>query len=91
VASDEYWSIDVPGLSETGANELARVANGLEGVIGAVLIDPAVWFTMHFERETAAFMVKALESLGLTTEDETERFEAEQMAYELRSWLSETG
>jgi len=47
------WGINVVGLDRVGARKLARIANGLDGVLIAYEIDPRESLAMYWDRSTA--------------------------------------
>lgn len=57
-----YWSIDMPGLDERRAVELAGlVRRSVDGIV-PTLVDPKLWLTLHLDRETAEVIREALAS-----------------------------
>ena len=77
---DEYWAIDVPGLTEPEAARLVEVVKteGLGHFGRAEALSPREWVTLHLDRASAQMVHDAL--LG--------RFGAEQgLTEELAIWL----
>ena len=52
--SDRYWTVDLPGLTEEDAEQIA--AADYPGVIGASSVDPRISLTLHLDVETVRHM-----------------------------------
>lgn len=61
-----YWSIDIPGLREGQAAEVAELIQQSDAEIVPTLVDPKLWLTLHLDRETVEAMRDALMSTGQT-------------------------
>jgi hypothetical protein len=55
-----YWSIDLPGLSRSSAEELLQVAEQESLSASCSLVDPALFLTLHIDRETVDAVCTAL-------------------------------
>jgi hypothetical protein len=55
-----YWSIDLPGLSRSSAEELLQVAQQEDLSVSGLLVDPALFLTLHIDRETVDAVCNAL-------------------------------
>jgi hypothetical protein len=55
-----YWSIDLPGLSRSSAEELLQVAEQGGLSVSGSLVDPALFLTLHIDRETVDAVCAAL-------------------------------
>jgi hypothetical protein len=55
-----YWSIDLPGLSRSSAEELLQVAEQEGLSVSGSLVDPALFLTLHIDRETVDAVCTAL-------------------------------
>ena len=87
-----YWSIDVPGLNESGADRLAEAARSLPGVVTAVPVDPKKWFTQHLDVESVQFIVMVVEVAVSSGELSEERYaQASSLLEDCRQWLREIG
>jgi hypothetical protein len=78
-----YWSLDLPGLTESQATDLLCVAEARHGIVGGSAIDPKAWLTLHVDRSTAETIAAALVRLS---DDHI----AESMGEVVATWLSET-
>jgi hypothetical protein len=59
--SDYYWSVDLPGLTKQGAEELLTfVADGHD--IHGSAVNPDLFLTLHIDRDTAETLSKALKN-----------------------------
>jgi hypothetical protein len=56
--ASEYWSVDFPGLTEEGAEELVRLA--AERGISGFSVDPDHFLTMGIDRAGAETIARAL-------------------------------
>jgi len=61
-----YWSIDMPGLDERRAAELADLVRRSDAGIVPTLVDPRLWLTVHLDRETVEVIRDALASAPAT-------------------------
>ena len=61
-SQEEYWSIDVPGPSESQAEELVAHAQTHQGLHGTTL-NPAYWYTRSLDKNTVGGFVRAIESV----------------------------
>ncbi|MET9592317.1 hypothetical protein ABZY45_15385 [Streptomyces sp. NPDC006516] len=61
-----YWSIDMPGLDERRAVELAGLVRQSGAGIEPTLVDPMLWLTLHLDRETVEVVRDALASAPTT-------------------------
>lgn len=66
---DKYWSIDVPGLSESKAEALLGHAEVILGLSGTA-VDPVRWLTRHLDVDTVRSIVRAFEVAGLHDDDQ---------------------
>jgi hypothetical protein len=56
---DAYWSIDIPGLTESQADELLALARANDFGDG-VAVGPREWLTMHLDRGSVQTLLDAL-------------------------------
>lgn len=61
MATDAYWSIDVPGLDVGGAETLTRAAARIPNVLGVTKVDPELWLTRHLDSEAVRVLVEAMQ------------------------------
>jgi hypothetical protein len=54
-----YWSLDLPGLTETQAVNLLGVVKG-KGLAEASIVDPRKFLTLHLDRVTVECLRDAL-------------------------------
>lgn len=59
-----YWGIDIPGLRESQAADVASLIRQSETGTEPILVDPKLWLTLHLDRETVEAMRAALMSTG---------------------------
>jgi hypothetical protein len=89
VEQSEYWSLDIPGLTEEGAERLRQVALG-EAEWGATVSDPGSVMVRGFDRATVELLrkclVAGLASGGLSHED---RSGAQSMIEDCDGWLEQ--
>jgi hypothetical protein len=55
-----YWSVDLPGLSRSSAEQLLQVAQQEGLSVSGSLVDPALFLTLHIDRETVDAVCAAL-------------------------------
>ena len=55
-----YWSVDLPGLSRSSAEQLLQVAQHEGLSVSGSLVDPALFLTLHVDRETVDAVCAAL-------------------------------
>ncbi|WGL52640.1 hypothetical protein P5P86_02170 [Nocardioides sp. BP30] len=88
--TDEYWSLDIPGLDEDGANRLLAVAETFDSVEAASVIDPTLFYSMHLSREAVVIVVRllraSLSDASLTNDD---TYLATNLREELTEWLEQ--
>ncbi|MFE3514448.1 hypothetical protein [Streptomyces sp. NPDC059166] len=65
-ADRPYWSIDMPGLDEHRAAELAGLVRRSDAGIMATPVDPRFWLTLHLDRETVEVIREALAAAPAT-------------------------
>jgi hypothetical protein len=82
-ADDRFWSVEVPGLSEGEAKQLAEFArtNQLGWFGSATLIDPGHALTLHLDRDSARLVYDGLMSNPGTATPE------HGLAAVIRDWL----
>ena len=57
--SDEYWSIDIPGLTADGAHDLAARLKG-DFDLGVIVTDPSAFMVRACDRATVEVLVQCL-------------------------------
>jgi hypothetical protein len=59
--SQQYWSLDVPGLTRSQAEELRAFVkdSGVSDFVTAV--DPSEFLTLHLDRDTVRSLLQAVE------------------------------
>lgn len=87
--ADEYWSLDIPGLTEDQATSLQeRLASEFEG--GVIVADPRQWMARVFDRSSAALLASSLRAAldvgGMSDEDE---IGAQSMLEDIEAWLDQ--
>ncbi|MBS2936863.1 hypothetical protein KDN32_03785 [Nocardioides sp. J2M5] len=87
--TDEYWSLDVPGLTREQAMRFQE-AMLPDSPLGVLLLDPARVMVRGFDRPTVELMAKCLEA-GLATLDlsHLDRAGAMSMLEDCRAWLEQ--
>jgi hypothetical protein len=63
-----YWAVDLPGLTGFQALEIRNIAAELNGVVGASVLDPAVFLTIALDRVTVEALVIALRTAAPSDE-----------------------
>ncbi|MFD6890622.1 hypothetical protein [Streptomyces sp. NPDC059957] len=61
-----YWGIDMPGLRERQAFDVADLIRQSDADIVPTLVNPKLWLTLHLDRETVEAMRDALMSTEQT-------------------------
>jgi len=74
-----YWSVDLPGLDEAGAEKVA--GSRYRGVVGAAALDPRTYLTLHLDVESVRHVVDFARR-----HDRDEVVDA--IVQEFESWLS---
>lgn len=89
--SDEYWSIDIPGLGEQQAHDLkGRLDTDYE--YGVIVSDPRHFMTRGCDRSTVELLVKCLETgLASGTLDHLDAVGAQSLLEDFNEWLSQAG
>lgn len=64
MADDAYWSVDLPGLKESGAALLIERAAEFGVSDGGTAVDPQRWLTLHMDRETVEEIAEGLRAIG---------------------------
>lgn len=87
--SNEYWSIDVPGLTYEKAVQCREALLPLSS-FGVLLIDPARSMVRGADRPTVELLVKCLEA-GLARSDlsRLDRLGAMSMVEDCQTWLEQ--
>lgn len=67
MVNDAYWSVDLPGLSESGAARLIEHAAEVGVAEGGAAVDPRSWLTLHMDRETVETLAEGLRAAGGST------------------------
>ena len=87
--SEEYWSVDLPGLTYQQA---VRVRELLlpESPLGVLLLDPAQVMVRGFDRPTVELMAKCLQA-GLAGDElpHLDRMGAMSMLEDFQAWLQQ--
>lgn len=87
--SGEYWSVDIPGLTEEQARALeGRLSEEFE--FGVIVGSPRDFLTRHFDVETVHVLVRSLDAAlgagGLTVAD---TIGAESLLDDFATWLQQ--
>lgn len=82
MAYEKYWSVDLPGLTESGAAELVNRADEFGVPDGGDVVDPHTFLSLHLDRQTVEAMVESLRS-GVAREPEV----ATSLTGVLEEWL----
>lgn len=61
-----YWGIDIPGLRERQAFDVANLIRQSDTGMVPSLVNPKLWLTLHLDRETVEAMRDALMSAERT-------------------------
>ena len=64
-----YWSVDLPGLSRSSAEELLRIAERAGMSTAGSLVDPAQFLTAHLDRDTVEAVYAALSRMRSSEDD----------------------
>jgi hypothetical protein len=90
MSTDEYWSIDIPGLTREQARRIRDFALG-DAQLGVILTDPKTMMVRAFDAPTVKLMVRCLytglESGSLGHEDEAG---ARSLVEDCNSWLAQS-
>jgi hypothetical protein len=57
--SDDYWAVDVPGMTEEQAEATVRWLSREHGLTG-IIADPAEWMSLHLDVSTVSVLADAL-------------------------------
>ena|ERR1700722_6501611 len=63
-----YWSLDLPGLDRSSAQELLRAAEGGGMSDAGSLVDPEQFLTVHLDRLTVSAVYTALSQIRLAAD-----------------------
>lgn len=55
-----YWSLDLPGMTSDQASQVVAVIESGGVDLNAVPVDPAVFLTLHMDRDTVEALVAGL-------------------------------
>lgn len=83
----DYWSLDIPGLTEEDARRL-QVAHAPEFPFGVLVVDPSVALLRGYDRDTVELLVKCLEAGLATGLDHADEAGAMSLLEDFRDWLS---
>lgn len=88
--AEEYWSIDIPGLTREQAVRVRELLLA-DAPFGVLLLNPAETLVRGFDRPTVELMVKCLEA-GLAGGElpELDRMGAMSMVEDFRDWLQQS-
>lgn len=91
MTTNEYWSVDVPGLTLERAVRLRELLMP-DSPLGVVLLDPAKFMVRGFDLPTVELMIKCLHA-GLATSDmaHLDRMGAMSMLEDCEAWLDQAG
>lgn len=84
-----YWSVDLPGLTEAGAERLIAPAEGDGLSLGGSSGDPRQWFTVHVDVHTVRSVLRALQTLEPDALSTADAVVVEGITEDLQDWLSE--
>jgi hypothetical protein len=81
---DDYWALDLPGLTKEEAERILEFARRETDVIGASAIDPEECMTAFLDRETVRSLAEAFRAIS-------ERNDVVQgMLEQFEDWLSDS-
>lgn len=87
--SDEYWSIDIPGLTEEQALRMREQVLS-DAQSGVILSDPKVWMVRGYDRATVELLRKCLlAGLAQGTLDHADAHGAQSMVEDCETWLAQ--
>lgn len=87
--SDEYWSIDIPGLTEEQALRIQEFALP-DAQWGVTLSDPKVWMVRGFDRATVELLRGCLlAGIAQGALDHTDAHGAQSMVEDCETWLAQ--
>lgn len=88
-AVDEYWSLDIPGLTEDQATSLReRLAGEFGG--GVTVADPRHWMVRIFDRSSAAILASCLRAaLAVGGMPDGDAAGAQSMLVDIEAWLDQ--
>lgn len=55
-----YWSLDIPGMTADQAPQVVAAVKGGGLPLDPLLVDPAIFLTLHLDRESVEAIVTAL-------------------------------
>jgi hypothetical protein len=85
--SDEYWNLDIPGLTEAQAGDLERRLKP-EFDFGVIVTDPADFMVRGYERSTVELLLECLR-IGRTASTEDQREVIGNLIEDFESWLKQ--
>lgn len=65
---DDYWSIDIPGMTKEQASLLLEYASAQFGLHGST-VDPSIWLTRHLDVDTTKAIARGLSGEELDIEE----------------------
>jgi hypothetical protein len=68
-----YWSVDLPGLSEGGAERVVAIAAHEKLSAQGIVVDPAEALSIHLDRDTVEAVIEGLRAALAHAELEPER------------------
>ena len=83
----EYWSLDIPGLTEADALRL-QAAHREEFPVGVLLTDPSAFMVRAFDRATVELLVQCLQAGLASGFDHADDAGAKSMLEDCNEWLA---
>lgn len=90
ISDDEYWSIDIPGLTHEVAVDIQQAFAPPRTGLGVILLDPGTFLVRAFDRSTVEILTRCLKmGLDSATLDRLDQLGAENLLDEMNSWLEQ--
>ena len=85
-----YWALDIPGLTQEGAEQLLIAASRAEIGDGGTAVDPSDFLTFHLDKSTVEGFVEAIDALqpGLESLRERDRWAISGILDAMREWIA---
>jgi hypothetical protein len=84
----EYWSLDIPGLTEQEAQRL-QAAHQAEFPVGVLLTDPSAFMVRACDRATVELLIKCLQAGLAHGLDEGDDSGARTLLEDCQAWLDQ--
>ncbi len=88
-----YWSVDIPGLSQTEAQKVLTMAAQAGIGIGGSLVDPALFLTLILDRDTVVSFTRIFDliHLSLGPESKEDKMIVASIIEVMNEWLDASG